>query len=159
MFDPSELRRAVVFASIKGGEITCYNNEGVVLWVRGLAAAHLKVADLLPFTKPGDQIAFSGGLDVWRPEGNRAKGFDGGDMGRELGANPDFRPTNYTDAELRMRKLLKQVQEKSTGLEKRLQSLAKAAEAQPPRKVPAKSEPVIEPVETPETAADEEAAE
>jgi hypothetical protein len=150
-----ELKQAVFIASLAGGDVRCVAPGGEVKWEIGLKCGITRGANLVQYCDDGDQIQLVGGIFGLLPTGNRVRGVPAAAV-VESGANPDFAPTTFTEAEQRMRKLMVDVQRSSKALEKRQASFeaAMAKHVTPVREPD--PDPVVEP--DPEPAPEPEPA-
>lgn len=120
-----ELNGVTIFASVKGGNITCKLGDEIV-WERGMKATHCLATSFRKLMPKGSKLF----LD---PDELRAIRFTGrghvipyqrvDDEGYPLatatGANPDFKPTLATEQELSMRRTLKEMKATEEGMKKR----------------------------------------
>ncbi|WP_282127562.1 hypothetical protein [Roseobacter litoralis] len=120
-----ELRNAMLFAGNLGGNIVSISPDGEVNWELGMRGEMKEGRDLMRYVHDTDEIRLEGEIYAVMTTGTRMQAQSAFDK-VESGANPDFRPTNYTEAEVRLRRLLSDVQAQSNSLEKRKQSFLKA---------------------------------
>jgi hypothetical protein len=145
--DYKQLRTARFMVAMIGGDLICHTPDGEVRWTLGLLPGIHKGADLLPFVEEADLLEWTDGITPLLSNNRAISVQNFGKLAVKSGANPDFKPTVYSVAEVRMRKLLDEVQAATDGLEKRKASFAQAS--------PASSDDGEEPVvEVPEDGAE-----
>lgn len=153
-----EMTNARFFVGSAGGQITCIDKNGEEVWrlgfMPGVHYADLFKADL----KIGESIEMSGEIALMRRNG-RVRSQKYGETAFETGANPDYRPTTASTQELRLRKMMAELDAKQKGLTRRIEGLKKVREIAPePETVLEEIEPKTEPA-TKEPEAVKDAAE
>lgn len=162
MLNYSQLATAKFMVPAAGGEVTATSAEGEVLWVAGLAPGIVAAKVYREHLEPGDVLAWSEGVTAMLPGAQRARRINFGPGAVETGANPDFKPTVATAAEMRLKKLLSEVNERSNSLDRRLATFSRMSEERAAATSGAASDaeeaPVVEPPVEPEPEAENGAA-
>jgi hypothetical protein len=146
-----ELVNARLLVGLAGCEIECISLDGEVRWVVGYHAGCHYIDGLSVHMLPGDELRFAGSASVLaRAAEVRAQSF--GEVERESGANPNYRPSPMDEAKAEMVRMMKKINNAEKRLDQRMNSLHLLE--QKVRGVgPDDIDPVVEPktVETVET--------
>lgn len=132
----TDVKNATFIVGSKGGELICTDIDGEAIWVLGMLPGLMSgklVSQLMDCTC---QVTMSGEVFARLKTSDRGIAMEYGEGSMASGANPDFQPTKATEAEIRTRRLLQDVDQKSKRLEKRIAAFAQIAEQ--------KSPPVVE---------------
>lgn len=148
-----DIRFAMIFGNNKGGDVRVVTPDGEIKFELGVKAEMIKGNALTGYINEGDTIELVGGVYVLARGGERVTS-QRAQPELQSGANPDFRPTSYTEAEGRIRKLMKDLNDQSNSLEKRKKSFAATLDTVTEKKTEAKikeaeENPVIEPESKP----------
>lgn len=154
-----ELVSTKLMVALQGGEIVCHNEKGDENWAVGLLAGMHDAKQFAPYMSKTDVLEMIGPIIALTTIGGRTTAQNFGQLARESGANPDFRPTTFTAAEIRMRKLVEEVNQKASRVDQQIAAMTKAkkmkadAKPAPKPKEPTKHEVVLDkdgkPVEAP----------
>lgn len=148
-----------VFLSRDGGILDVVSPEGEIVSSVAVPAGRVRASKYLDLVPPGHKLEVAEGLEVFHPAarlGSRRGGlpypYKGGVI--EVGANPNFVPTNAASLEGRLRLQMRKLAQVGQSIERRFKALEKVERI--PSPVPAPVE-VIEPAEPAPAPKDQEA--
>jgi hypothetical protein len=111
-----------LLVGLAGCEIECLSAEGEVRWLVGYHAGCHYIDGLSVHMYPGDELRFIGSASVLaRSAEVRAQSF--GEVERESGANPTYRPSPMDEAKAEMIRMMKKINNAEKRLDQRLNSL------------------------------------
>lgn len=147
------------FVGLNGGEVRCVSPEGEVRFSVGLTPGIHFANTYQPFMQNGDELELSGDVSAHKPGGSRVKAQTYGPKGMESGANPDFRPTVYTEQQAQLQKLIGDITKKTTRLDKRIATLTRLEEERAAAETVVDDDPEDDPEGETGTTSDDEQAE
>jgi hypothetical protein len=112
-----QLRTSGLYVASGGGDVSVSDEDGVVRWTMGLAAGYHTGTSLLAHVQDGESLSWDSAITAVDNGNGRVRRVPYGPASLDSGANPDFRPSRLTDAELHMRRLLDRVNKKSKALD------------------------------------------
>lgn len=125
MIERNQLVGGRFFVGFDGGQVTCITPDGEVRWQLGFQSGSHDAGKVVEFMYPGDLLELDGSMSLIAARGQntgrvRAQTF--GPVHTKTGANPDFRPSVATEHEMRLRKIVADVNKAEQRLEKRMKA-------------------------------------
>lgn len=118
MTTTQELRGSRLFVGLKGCEVECLSPDGEIRWALGVTAGVHVAEKYAEYMGLGDTLRLNGPATLLY-RGGRIQSQSFGPVAFESGANPNFQPSVFTEAEVRMRKMLDQATKSEQRLAKR----------------------------------------
>lgn len=152
MIDNTKLHKARIFVGQAGGELLFHDAEGEVIAEMGLAPG-MHRGDKIAREIPTEwQISAGEGSTIIEPSAAKVVGMKTANAAQS-GANPDYRPTNATTEMLRMQKMMRDINNASARLDRRMATLeASKAEVDAKAKAEADAAAAIEAAKAKEEA-------
>lgn len=128
VINSGDVANARFLVGLPGGNVSCISPDGEVRWQVGYSGGIHFTDQLVNFMFPGDELQLEGAISLVSRRGTViAQTF--GEEAMRTGANPDFRPTAATQAEMEIRRKIQQLNSLNKTAEKQVKAFAAILEA------------------------------